>query len=87
MKLYVVSDLHNEFSPFEVPSTASGLADLIILAGDVDKKSKGVTWANGAFQKPVVYVGGNHDYYQGHIDRTLIKMQEAAAPHVHVLEN
>ncbi|MBF7143282.1 MULTISPECIES: metallophosphoesterase family protein [Pseudomonas] len=87
MKLYVVSDLHNEFSLFEVPSAVNDLADLTVLAGDIDKKSRGVSWANGVFQKPVVYVGGNHEYYQGHIDRTLIKMREAAAQHVHVLEN
>lgn len=87
MKLYVLSDLHNEFSSFEVPSVTSDLADLIVLAGDIDKKSRGVTWASSIFQKPVVYVGGNHEYYQGHIDRTLMKMRETAAPHVHMLEN
>ncbi|WP_449441121.1 serine/threonine protein phosphatase [Pseudomonas migulae] len=29
----------------------------------------------------------NHEFYKGHIDHTLRKMREMAAPHVHVLEN
>jgi len=32
-------------------------------------------------------VGGNHELYDGHLDRTLEKMKGAAAGHVHVLEN
>jgi predicted phosphodiesterase len=84
MKLQIYSDLHNEFSRFE-PTTSD--ADVVILAGDIDLKSRGVKWANDVFQCPVVYVCGNHEYYGGHIDHTLRKMKEAALPHVHVLEN
>jgi len=84
MKLYVLSDLHNEFSPFE---PVAGDFDLVVLAGDIDVKARGVKWANEAFECPVIYVSGNHEYYGGHIDDTLRKMKEAALPHVHVLEN
>jgi len=84
MKLQIYSDLHNELSRFE-PATSD--ADVVILAGDIDLKSRGVKWANEVFQCPVVYVCGNHEYYGGHIDHTLRKMKEAALPHVHVLEN
>ncbi|WP_150770799.1 metallophosphoesterase family protein [Pseudomonas fluorescens] len=84
MKLRIYSDLHNEFAPFE---PAPGEADVVILAGDIDIKSRGVVWANETFQCPVIYVCGNHEYYGGHIEQTLRKMKEAAAPHVHVLEN
>ncbi|WP_350647269.1 metallophosphoesterase family protein [Pseudomonas sp. HY13-MNA-CIBAN-0226] len=84
MKLRIYSDLHNEFALFEpTPSEA----DVVILAGDIDIKSRGVNWANETFQCPVIYVCGNHEYYGGHIEHTLRKMKEAAAPHVHVLEN
>jgi predicted phosphodiesterase len=84
MKLRIFSDLHNEFALFEpTPSEA----DVVILAGDIDIKSRGVGWANDVFQCPVIYVCGNHEYYGGHIDHTLRKMKEAAMPHVHVLEN
>ncbi|WP_346830922.1 metallophosphoesterase [Pseudomonas abietaniphila] len=84
MKLQVYSDLHIEFDRFE---PASSGADVVILAGDIDIKTRGVKWANEVFRCPVIYVCGNHEYYGGHIDRTLQKMREAAAPHVHVLEN
>ena len=84
MKLRIYSDLHNEFSRFDpTPSDA----DMVILAGDIDLKSRGVPWANETFQCPVIYVCGNHEYYGGHLDNTLRKMKEAALPHVHVLEN
>lgn len=84
MKLYVLSDLHNEFSPFQPISDAF---DLVILGGDIDVKARGVTWANEVFECPVIYICGNHEFYSGHIDHTLRKMKEAALPHVHVLEN
>ncbi|WP_095194332.1 metallophosphoesterase family protein [Pseudomonas sp. Irchel 3A7] len=84
MKLYVLSDLHNEFSPF---APEPGDCDLVILAGDIDVQTRGVKWANESFRCPVIYCAGNHEYYKGHIDHTLRKMRETALPHVHVLEN
>lgn len=84
MKLQIYSDLHLEFARFD---SASSDADVVILAGDIDLKSRGVKWANDTFQCPVIYVCGNHEHYGGHIDHTLRKMKEAALPHVHVLEN
>lgn len=84
MKILVYSDLHTEFSAFIPPATD---ADLVILAGDIGTKSRGVRWANETFSCPVIYVCGNHEFYGGHIDRTLEKMKTAAAPHVHILEN
>ncbi len=84
MKIQIYSDLHLGFAGFE-PTLSH--ADVVILAGDIDIKSRGVKWANDAFQCPVIYACGNHEFYGGHIDHTLRKMKEAAAPHVHVLEN
>lgn len=84
MKLQIYSDMHLEFARFDpAPSTA----DVVILAGDIDLKARGVKWANEAFQCPVIYVCGNHEHYGGHIDHTLKKMKDVAMPHVHVLEN
>lgn len=84
MKIQIYSDLHLEFARFD-PTLSD--ADVIILAGDIDIKSRGVKWANEVFQCPVIYVCGNHEYYGGHIEHTLRKMKDAAAAHVHVLEN
>jgi len=84
MKLLIYSDLHNEFAPFDPPAHD---ADAVILAGDISTKDRGVRWANEAFSVPCIYVAGNHEFYDGHLDRILQKMKAAAAPHVHVLEN
>ncbi|SDG12975.1 Calcineurin-like phosphoesterase [Pseudomonas seleniipraecipitans] len=61
--------------------------DLVILAGDIGKGVRAVQWANEAFMCPVVFIAGNHEFYSGHIDRTWQKMNAAAAPHVHLLQN
>lgn len=84
MRLHILSDLHIEFDPFE---SSPARPDIVILAGDIGTKVRGVAWANQAFSCPVIYVCGNHEFYGGHIDRTLSKMRNAAAPHVRVLEN
>ena len=84
MKIQIYSDLHNEFAPFEPATTG---ADIVVLAGDIDTQARGVKWASETFSCPVIYVFGNHEFYKGHIDHTLRKMREVAAPHVHVLEN
>jgi predicted phosphodiesterase len=86
MKLRIYSDLHNEFHRFDPPAVDPDV-DLVILAGDVDKKARGVKWANDTFQCQVAYISGNHEFYDGHIDRTLRKMRDIAESHVHVLEN
>lgn len=84
MRVHVLSDLHVEFSGFE-PEV--GDADLVVLAGDIHTLTRGVKWANEAFNCEVIYVFGNHEFYGGHFERTLEKARECAAPHVHVLEN
>lgn len=83
MKILVYSDLHLEFSDFQPPPTEY---DLVVLAGDISVRGRGVTWANDAFKCPVIYVCGNHEYYKGHLDRTMTKMRDAAADHVHILD-
>ncbi|BBP70814.1 serine/threonine protein phosphatase [Pseudomonas sp. Seg1] len=86
LRIRIYSDLHAEFHRFAPPSLDAGV-DLVILAGDINKKARGVQWANDTFACHVAYIAGNHEYYDGHIDRTLQKMKGAAAGHVHVLEN
>jgi predicted phosphodiesterase len=84
MKISVLSDLHIEFKPFE-PMVLD--ADLVVLAGDIHTRERGVKWANQAFSCEVLYILGNHEFYGGHFDRTLEKARHAAESHVHVLEN
>lgn len=65
MRLRVYSDLHLEFRDFLPPSDDD--VDVVVLAGDIHVKSRGIDWALARFHKPVVSVPGNHEYYGGAI--------------------
>ncbi|HEY5604730.1 MAG TPA: metallophosphoesterase [Gammaproteobacteria bacterium] len=84
MKLHILSDIHLEFAPFQIPETG---ADVVILAGDIGVGRDGVAWANERrMDKPVIYVPGNHEYY--HHDISLLEQLKAsAAGNVRVLDN
>jgi Icc-related predicted phosphoesterase len=85
MKIRILSDLHLEFQDFKPPEVPS---DVVVLAGDIDIKSRGIAWAKKHFKQPVIYVPGNHEYYKGSLDRTLQKMYElSASSNVHVLND
>lgn len=63
MRLQILSDLHREFEPFDLPHVE---ADVLVLAGDIERGTRGLAWAaEVAGERPVVYVAGNHEYY-GH---------------------
>jgi len=86
MKLYVISDVHVEFSPFDPPEVD---ADIVILAGDIHVKNHGLLWAREKFSEvPVIYVLGNHEYYGQALPKHLEKLKEQAeGTNIHVLEN
>ena len=86
MKLYVLSDVHVEFAPFDPPAVD---ADIVILAGDLHVKHRGLIWAQEKFKHiPVVYILGNHEYYGGAHPKHLQKLKErATGSNVHILEN
>ncbi len=63
MRIYVLSDLHNEFDKF-LPPLSVDQYDVVILAGDIDLAARGVEWAAKEFERiPIVYVPGNHEFY------------------------
>jgi predicted phosphodiesterase len=86
VKLHILSDLHLEFSTFEPIETD---ADVVVLAGDIGKKSSGIIWARGAFpDKEIIYVPGNHEFYGADRTETLALMRIAADQcNVHLLDN
>lgn len=87
MKLLILSDLHLEFAPFE--PAADLVFDVAILAGDIHSPAKSsIQWAMERFpDKPVVYVPGNHEYYDDHLDTTLAEARSATeGSHVHLLD-
>jgi predicted phosphodiesterase len=84
MKLHILSDLHTEFADFVPPASD---ADVVVLAGDIGVGTAGLEWAARQFPgTPVIYVPGNHEYYDHSLD--LIDDLRASAPgHIHVLDN
>ena len=87
MKVLVFSDLHLEFAPFEPAPDLE--FDVVILAGDIHSPAKrAVQWAADRFRgKPVVYLLGNHEYYDGRLDTTLSEARrEAEGTNVHLLD-
>lgn len=89
MKLLILSDLHVEYAPFVPDRQAVAAADVVVLAGDIDVGTEGLSWAARTFiGKPIVYVAGNHEFYRGHWDTTLQQLRARAAELViHFLEN
>jgi 3',5'-cyclic AMP phosphodiesterase CpdA len=79
MKIRVLSDLHLESDQPEIIPHAD--ADLVVLAGDIHNHAEGLRWAaetiDGAV--PVVYVPGNHEYYDGEFGALEAAMHDAAA--------
>lgn len=87
MRIRYMSDLHLEFG--DVPKSLPSIGeDLVVLAGDIHVGVRGVEWANAVFaDRPVVYVLGNHEFYDHGWDTHVDRCKAAAAPNVHVLEN
>jgi 3',5'-cyclic AMP phosphodiesterase CpdA len=89
VKIRVLSDLHLECDEPEVIPHAQ--ADLIVLAGDIHNHAAGARWAAETFDgaAPVVYVPGNHEYYDGEFGALEAAMRDAAASveNVHFLNN
>lgn len=83
----ILSDLHQEFGPYPHPIPRE--ADVLVLAGDIDVKGRGIAWAaRVADGRPVIYVSGNHDPYGEKLPSLIDKMRVHGAPlGVRVLEN
>lgn len=88
MKLLILSDLHLELGTFLVPTVDY---DVVILAGDISVPgSKAMRWARQAENfgetPPIVFVPGNHEFYQGVLQTTLREMAlTARSCNVHLL--
>lgn len=103
MKINLVSDIHLEFAPMELPG-----GDVLILSGDI-AEAKGILrdfhstrtepytpgalryydffWHECAKYNRVFYVMGNHEHYRGRFDQTYDNLKSAMPPNVTVLEN
>ncbi len=92
MKIWLFSDLHLEFAPmpkdFHIPE-----ADLCVAAGDIDNKGglKSLNWLNQTIapHMEVIFVPGNHEFYNKSIMSSRRRMKELSAtmPRVHLLDD
>lgn len=86
MRIWILSDLHLDFGPIELPAVA---ADLVVLAGDLSLWEDLLPWVSATFPgMPVVLVLGNHDYYGQELPGFREALQRRArGSHLHLLEN
>jgi predicted phosphodiesterase len=88
MRIRVLSDLHHEHfaGRRELPEVE---ADLVVLAGDIHEHLQGLHWARETFaDTPVVYVAGNHEFYDSDLAELTQAMRNLArALDIHFLEN
>lgn len=86
MKIHILSDLHLEFGKLKLPEVD---ADVTVLAGDIGVGLQGIEWALAAFDRPVIYVMGNHEFYGQRVMKELWKdaREKVKGTHVHLLEN
>lgn len=86
MKIQLLSDLHLEFEAFDYEPTD---CDVVVLAGDIHIKDKGIKWALEVIQdKPVIYVLGNHEFYGKAYPKHIADMREICkGTNIHLLEN
>lgn len=75
-RILIASDLHLEFSDITLAADA---ADIVVLAGDIHEGAAGIEWAKARFAQPIVYVAGNHEFYNGEIGAVTAAMKAAAA--------
>lgn len=86
-RILVLSDLHREYSTEEYMPIQDGY-DMVVLAGDIDVKLRGIEWAQKNFNRPVVYIPGNHEFWGRNLQNHRRDMKAAAeGSHVHVLDN
>jgi Icc-related predicted phosphoesterase len=91
MKIRILSDLHLEFSDrFPPLSWPMPDADVVVLAGDIDNGTRAIDWAEQVFPTlPVLYVPGNHEFYDRDIiaARDALKRRAADSPNLRLLDD
>ena len=84
MRLNVLSDLHLGVCPMDRPLND---CDAVVLAGDIGSPRLAVAWAL-RFDRPVLYVPGNHEFYGSTIDDVVEEMASlCAGTHVKILHD
>ena len=75
MKIHLLSDLHLSMQPLAAPPTD---ADVVVLAGDLGRPPAALAWAR-QFDRPTLFVAGNHEFYGSDLVSTYAQLREGAA--------
>lgn len=86
MRIHVLSDLHLEVAGFQPHQVE---CDVVVLAGDIANHTDGLDWARRKWpDKEIIYVPGNHEFYNQDRFITLLEMEKMACDlGVHLLDN
>lgn len=85
MKIRVLSDLHLELCPWQAPAVD---ADVVVLAGDIHAHTHAIDWAIAVFPgQQIVYVPGNHEFYDAEIYGLRQQLRQRAGDQLHVLDD
>jgi len=90
VKLRVLSDLHLEHlrDPSDANIHDNIDCDVVVLGGDIGLGTDGIEWAAANFETPVVYVMGNHEYYNYEMTSLIARARACARElGIHLLEN
>lgn len=81
MRIHVFSDLHLEFGAidFAPPVRTGALAELVLLAGDIDVRRRAPDWAAATFVQRVAIIGGNHEAYGDSLFASIAAARTAAS--------
>jgi len=83
VRINYFSDVHLEFGEQSLPDTD---ADIVVAAGDIGVFNQGLTWLK-AINKPVVYVAGNHEFYNSEYHQVMAMLrQECAGSNIQFLD-
>ena len=89
MRIQILSDIHLEFGFYRVRVPED--VDVLVMAGDytVAEYLDDLAVFARFIRKPVVYVAGNHDYYNGYFDKVNRKLEKMDndIPNLHFLNN
>jgi predicted phosphodiesterase len=88
MKIAIFSDLHIEWSLNQGPELNTNDADVIVIAGDIASHTN-LDWVNERFgsEKNVLYVLGNHEYYNGDFNLVPNIVRSSLSPNIRLLNN
>jgi len=83
VRINYFSDVHLEFGEQNLPETD---ADIVVAAGDIGVFDQGIAWLK-AINKPVIYVAGNHEFYNNEYNQVLVMLRQACVgTNIHFLE-